>query len=199
MQPLTLDYTEAHVRAALRVQDWATLDVWATRLDELDERERDRRESVPLASAALWYAQAGLRVFPLQPGAKLPFKRSRGCHDATTDAERVAAWWHAEPNANVGLATGHVVDVIDIDGPTGVLSYAGAANLPRVLGKVSTPRAGGMHLYVAANGERGNRARLAAGIDYRGRGGYVVAPPSRTELGGYAWLSPLRLDTTRED
>lgn len=181
------------MRAALAAEDWASVDALGGVLDELDARERDRRASVTLAQAAAWYAECGLPVFPLQPGSKLPYRRSRGCHDATTDAERVAAWWRAEPAANVGLATGHAVDVIDVDGPTGVASYAHANKLPPACGLVSTPRAGGLHRYIASDGARGNRARLADGIDYRGRGGYVVAPPSRTELGAYRWLAPLTL------
>jgi hypothetical protein len=133
-------------------------------------------------------------VFPLQPQSKLPYPRSRGCKDATGDAERISRWWDAAPSANVAIATGHVVDVIDIDGSAGVLSYARVDDLPDVIGKVSTPRAGGLHLYVRADGTYGNRARVADGIDYRGRGGYVVAPPSVNADGAhYRWITALEL------
>jgi hypothetical protein len=57
---------------------------------------------------------------------------------------------------------------------------------------VSTPRAGGVHRFVRATG-RGNGQRIAPGLDYRGRGGYVVAPPSVVEGRRYTWLRALDL------
>jgi hypothetical protein len=48
-----------------------------------------------------------------------------------------------------------------------------------------------MHLYVPANPAVGNGAGLLPNVDYRGAGGYVVAPPSRTDVGSYRWLRPL--------
>ena len=183
------------MRAAVDAQDWPALDRWAAWLDEHDTATAARRQAVSLGGCALWYAHLGLRVFPLQPHAKVPRPGSHGCKDATTDIEQIQAWWQAEPDANIGIATGYVVDVIDIDGPAGVASWAHLEGLPPLLGQVSTPRAGGVHLYVpATNGKRGNAARIADGIDYRGRGGYVVAPPSVNGNGKrYRWLRPLEV------
>jgi Bifunctional DNA primase/polymerase, N-terminal len=42
-----------------------------------------------------------------------------GVKDATTNRARVLAWWTRYPQANVGLATGHRFDVLDVDGPEG--------------------------------------------------------------------------------
>jgi hypothetical protein len=39
----------------------------------------------------------------------------------------------------------------------------------------------------------GNGARIAPGIDYRGRGGYVVAAPSIVDGRRYGWVVPLDL------
>lgn len=147
-----------------------------------------------IASVALWYAEQGLRVFPLRPGGKQPLPGSRGCLEATSDPDRIRAWWAATPEANLGLATGHLVDVIDIDGPTGVQSWAEAETLPPVLGTVSTPRAGGSHLYIAADPRRTNGANVLPGVDIRAKGGYVVAPPSVGPAGVvYHWRRPLGL------
>lgn len=168
----------------------------------LDLADAERVEPM-LASSALWYASAGLRVFPLQPRSKIPFKGSKGCHDATADPDRIRAWWKADPDANVAIATGHVVDVIDVDGPAGNASLARRLlvrptvadpyhDIP-VVGVVSTPRLGGRHLYVEATGQ-GNGAGLLPGVDYRGLGGYVVAPPSVGADGTpYIWTRPLSL------
>jgi hypothetical protein len=42
-----------------------------------------------------------------------------GVTDATTNRARVLAWWSRHPQANIGLATGHCFDVLDVDGPEG--------------------------------------------------------------------------------
>lgn len=194
----------------------------ATRLaDQLDRMEPP--DPVSLLSAAIWYAQQGLRVFCLQPGAKVPYSKSHGVDDATDDPRVVEQRWLDHPNANIGLATGHVFDVIDFDGYHAHASFDVAMrqrlNMPpvpdklqikpddpddptrlawadakvEVRGTVSTPRPGGMHVYVPASGQ-GNAAGLFPGVDYRGLGGYVVAPPSVLDgragqvPGRYQWL-----------
>lgn len=183
---MTPDELETAIRAAMTAGDWAEAERLRADLDAVPRR------SPGLASSALWYAEQGLQVFPLQPGSKVPYSGSRGCKDATTDPGQVRRWWAERPSANVGLATGHLVDVIDIDGPEGVRSWAAAGDLPPVLGTVSTPRQGGTHLYVRATGA-GNRAAMRPGIDYRGLGGYVVAPPSVVGEVAYRWRRPLQV------
>jgi len=42
-----------------------------------------------------------------------------GVNDATCNRARVLAWWTRYPQANIGLATGHTFDVLDVDGPDG--------------------------------------------------------------------------------
>lgn len=144
-----------------------------------------------LGPSALWYAKQGWAVFPLAPNGKQPLLSKRdggnGLHDATTDLDQIRAWWQRYPEANIGLPTGHLFDVIDIDGPTGIESMHALepGALPDIHGKVGTPR--GFHLYVKNTGD-GNRAGVRPGIDYRGQGGYVVGPPSQIDLRRYAWL-----------
>lgn len=191
MKPPTYEAVEARLRTAIDAGNRAAMDSIAVELDALDAARR----TPTLLASALWYAEQGLHVFPLQPGLKTPMPKSHGCKDATTDADVIRAWWTETPAANVGIATGHLVDVIDIDGPTGVKSWSELYDtLPPVLGTVSTPRAGGTHLYIAATGD-GNRAAVWPGIDLRGIGGYVVAPPSVNADGiTYTWRSPLQLE-----
>lgn len=202
MRPLTIELVETMLSEAISDDNRGEIDRLTRQLDELDERSRRGRAS--LASAALWYAEQGLHVFPLQPFTKTPWPRSHGCKDATHDLGRIESWWAAAPQSNVGIATGHVVDVIDIDGPQGNVSLARLLEEhPHaldgiVVGQVLTPRPGGRHLYVRQR-ELNNGAALAPGIDYRGRGGYVVAPPSTTDArdkqvaGVYRWVRALSL------
>jgi hypothetical protein len=178
----------------------------AARLDWVQAAERRRLHAVgSLAAAAGWYARRGLPVFPLAPGSKVPLSgrccwgsHLRGCSQALSNVQAVEHWWRAHPTANIGLATGHVVDVIDVDGPVGWRSWLDGSDWPAVLGSVSTPRPGGVHRFIRRTG-RGNGQKIAPGVDFRGAGGYVVAPPSwvRTDTytGRYHWLSPLQLPT----
>ena len=194
-----LDALDLKLAEAARAGDWAE----AERIGaEADKIAAGIAAGLTCHAAALWYASVGLPVFPLMPGAKRPYPGSRGCLDATTDANQINTWWAAAPASNVAIATGHLLDVIDIDGPDGVVSWANITDGPPVLGKVSTPRPGGAHLDVAATGS-GNRAKMLPGIDYRGAGGYVVAPPSHLDAapdhayaGTYTWSRPLRWEVT---
>jgi hypothetical protein len=147
-----------------------------------------------LPAAAVAYARAGLLVFPCVAGEKRPLTE-HGFTDASTDAVRVAAWWRRWPQANVGLASGRPggFDVLDIDVHPGGSGFpalrrarqAGLADGWAVL--VRSP-SGGVHLYFPVDPEREQRswAIPRAHVDFRGAGGYVIAPPSQVmdEHGG---------------
>jgi hypothetical protein len=154
-----------------------------------------------LKEAALDYVRRGFPVFPVEPGDKRPLGRLvlHGLKDATCDEERVSRWWTEEPTANVGLVTGVVFDVLDVDGPEGIEALNAAAprdgeasdNHPMngVDGPTVITGRGGYHVYLGVTGH-GNRVGIVPHVDWRGRGGYVVAPPS-VHLSGrrYEWLS----------
>lgn len=156
-----------------------------------------------LADAAMTFTEWGWPVFPLTKHAKTPAipkrKGGKGFKDATTDTARIKKWWTRHPDHNIGLATGHRFDVIDIDtkdsdgnpSPEGVRSFMQlleSHDLPQCHG-IAVTASGGMHLYVKPTG-KGNFAGIRTGIDYRGLGGYVVAPPSTLGAPGrsYTWL-----------
>lgn len=135
--------------------------------------------------AALTYARRGWGVLPLD--GKLP-RTAHGSHDATTDPDAIAEWWARWPSANIGLATGDAFDALDID------SFDALDELRRNLCPGEYLPSGpvvitgkGLHFYVRSTGA-GNRAGVLPGVDWRGRGGYVVAPPSRHANGKrYRW------------
>lgn len=188
MRPLSRDEVEADLAEAMREGNWSTVEAYGAELDRFSEEVHP-----DLLGAALWYAHHGLHVFPVQPGSKVPHPHTRGVLEATTDPDRIRAWWDRWPGSNVALATGHLVDVVDFDGEEAHRAWGdryggGWAGLTPVA-TASTPRPGGFHLYVPASG-KGNRAAMLPSLDYRGLGGYVVAPPSRTDLGTYRFLRP---------
>jgi hypothetical protein len=140
-----------------------------------------------LHAAALWYAEQGIEVFPCRPNEKVPATRN-GVKDATTDPARIAEWWTRTPEANIGLAAGGIFDVLDIDEWTHVGREIGDI-IDEGFGFVATPR-GGTHVYLPASGD-GNATNLVPGVDFRGQGGYVLAPPSVLPNGTYCWLEPV--------
>jgi hypothetical protein len=189
--PERTDYP-ARLRAAfldaVAAGDTVRADNLGVTLDAVDQAPQS------LLAAAQWYALRGWRVFPLVPGGKTPLTR-RGFHDATTDQRQIREWWGEDgmdPECNIGLPTGVRFDVIDVDyrrHPNAMRTWAVIEQDFVVHGMVSTP--GGMHFYVMPTGdESGVGPGGIAGLDYRGEGGYVVAPPSVRPDGRYAWWSP---------
>ena len=120
-----------------------------------------------------------------------------GFYDATTDLETICGWWEECPDANVAIRTGKEsgIWVLDIDGSEGKATLIELQEKHGELGDpsliVETP-GGGLHLYYPYPliGEVGCRANMRPGIDVRGDGGYVIAPPSIHPNGGrYEWLT----------
>jgi hypothetical protein len=139
--------------------------------------------------AALAYAGIGWPVFPCQPGSKEP-ATAHGFHDASTDEGQIRDWWRRDPDRNVAIATGAPgPDVLDVDVKPEGSGFAALNELKRAglvdgyHAIVRTPGRG-FHLYYQGT-DQGNGRLPRAFLDFRSRGGYVVAPPSRDPRGGY--------------
>jgi hypothetical protein len=128
------------------------------------------------------YAERGYPVFPTAP-SKRPLV-AHGHYDATLDRAQIGAWWDRWSDAGVAIRTGAASGllVLDVDGDAGhdALYHLERKHgaLPRTA-SVRTPR-GGAHLYFKhPGGTVGcSASRLGPGLDVRGDGGYVIAPPS---------------------
>jgi hypothetical protein len=160
------------------------------------------------AQAARAYATLGFPVVPMhtaQPdgGCTCPdlgcpeagkHPRLRGWQRlATVDPAVVGEWWQRWPDANLGPAAGRRFDILDVDGDRGVEALGAALSIAPAEhpGPVARTGGGGWHLLYAPTG-LGNRVRLLPGVDWRGRGGLIVAPPSRHASGHrYRWVRPL--------
>jgi bifunctional DNA primase/polymerase-like protein len=120
-----------------------------------------------------------------------------GVKDATCNRARVLAWWTHQPQANIGLATGHDFDVLDVDGPEGEQAIRALATEHGLhsSGPLVRTGGGGWHYYLAPTGLGNAHPRDLEHVDWRGRGGYVVAPPSRHTSGHpYQWMTGRDLD-----
>lgn len=156
--------------------------------------------------AALSLAALGFRVLQLHGivggrctcGAALcssPGKhplRDGGYKVATTNPDLIKQWWTDAPQANIGIATGDGLVVLDIDNRHG--GDESLADLVREVGKppdtVESQTGNGRHIYLH---DPTGRIRTGIvdgrpGIDVKAEGGYVVAPPSRHWSGQhYQW------------
>jgi hypothetical protein len=109
----------------------------------------------------------------------------------------VLAWWTRHPQANIGLATGHTFDVLDVDGPAGAhaIQELAATHGLHSSGPLVRTGGGGWHYYLAPSSLGNARPQGLEHVDWRGRGGYVVAPPSRHASGRpYQWVIGRDLD-----
>jgi hypothetical protein len=151
-----------------------------------------------LASHAFRLALRGLAVFPLAPGTKVPLRGSRGHLDASREGKAIRARWLKTRNANIGVATGARSDIwaLDVDP-----QHGGDKTMARLTDRygdllstvaVQTPN-DGVHLWwrwpESGPEIRNSASRIGPGIDVRGEGGYVVAPPSVLSDGRcYHWI-----------
>lgn len=160
---------------------------------------------------ALTYGRLGWPVFPVHSiredggctcrdgrACDSPAKHPRtanGLNDAATDEDTIRDWWQRWPNANIGVRTDAFV-VLDVDPRNG-----GEASLEDLIhdhGRdwldtlTSLTGGGGQHyIFRAPVGMRihsGTSKNLPPGIDIRGIGNYIVAPPSVHASGNfYRW------------
>ena len=142
--------------------------------------------------AALALAQRGLAVFPCRPQDKRP-ATANGLKDATTDLDIIRQWWRQEPQFNLAIATGAVsgIFVVDIDGLDAEVELrrleAEHGEIPSTIEAIT---ARGRHVYFRSPEipVRNSVSKIAPGIDVRGDGGYVLAPPSIHPTGRrYEW------------
>jgi Bifunctional DNA primase/polymerase, N-terminal/Primase C terminal 1 (PriCT-1) len=148
-----------------------------------------------LCNAALYYAELGYQVFPCAPGGKVPLT-SHGFKDATTDADRIEAWWKEHPAANIAVTTEGLL-VIDVDGADNPWPGDPARAQELARGPVSLTPSGGRHyVFRQPTGRacRNTAGRVAPGVDTRADGGYIVVPPSVVEGKAYRWAPAMELD-----
>jgi hypothetical protein len=146
------------------------------------------------AKAALRYRARGWSVVPIEPRGKRPLVRWEPLQRRAPSEAEIRAWFERWPDANVGVVTGAVsgLVVVDVDprhGGTEALAELERTHGPLPSGVEARTGGGGRHLYFAHPGDVvHNRVGLAPGIDLRGDGGVVVAPPSIHPSGRrYRW------------
>lgn len=165
-----------------------------------------------LETAAIDLAAGGYHVFPCKPRRKEPLTVS-GFKNATVDERTILHWWDRRPDANVGVACGASgIVVLDIDSKQGadpreIISRLGLTHQPIVwTGEAGPPDAehpnslaGVRGAHIPFRGPHRTCDTTIPGVELRGNGSYVIAPPSVHPSGvAYAgdlpatiWLSEL--------
>ena len=160
-----------------------------------------------MCSAALDYAARGWEVFPAPPGEKKSCKAAKYSGGIkwgkTTDPKTVNKDFRKFPDANIGVATGVASGIFvieadtpeghDVDGLASIKALeAEHGALPDTLMAISP--SGSVHRYFNHPGAQikvwNSDGKIAPGVDIRGDGGMVIAPPSiKPNVGIYKWLN----------
>ena len=149
---------------------------------------------------ALAYANKGIRVVPIKQGEKRP--PMQGWQNAaTSDPTTIRTWFEGQfKDCGLGIATGdfrnRYLIVIDIDDREQFSGSDTLADLEELNGKLPETvevitGSGGRHIYFLTDQPIRNEAsgRLGVGIDIRGIGGQVLAPPTVHPNGKtYEWV-----------
>jgi hypothetical protein len=159
-----------------------------------------------MLDTAFQYAARGWHVFPAPPGKKLSYYSAEKTNGrrwgATNNVDEINCYFAKFPRANIGIATGaesafFVVeaDTIkghDVDGIASLKALEAVHGpLPETL--MAESPSGSIHYYFRWPRDviiRNSASKIGPGIDVRGAGGMVIAPPSaRPGKGRYRWLN----------
>jgi phage/plasmid primase, P4 family, C-terminal domain len=140
-----------------------------------------------LAQALEYARDRRWSVFPVDSAEKRPLIL-KWTSRASTEEDTIDRWWRKWPDAGIGIVTGQVSQlcVVDIDSDAALTRLQAEGPIPDTL-TVETGR--GIHLYFQTVTDVPNRTGLLCpGIDIRGNGGFVIAPPSLHHSGKrYTW------------
>jgi len=148
---------------------------------------------------ALDYANKGWRIVPIRPGEKRPALHNWTV-TASKDPQQITEWFTgAFADHGIGIATGPEsgIFVLDVDITDTKAGDETLADLEQLYGRlpdtlIAITGSGGWHIYLnyPPDLEIRNDAgrRLGPGLDIRGTGGQVVAPPTIHPNGNaYQW------------
>jgi hypothetical protein len=155
---------------------------------------------------AKYYRSLGWSVIPLSPGSKIPPKdfspipyRERYATDQELEA------WFGGGNNNIGIVTGKLSKLLVIDLDRAKPEYSEENTIQYIGDSIETPMvstpSGGLHIYYKYPDGKNVTigSNLLPATDFRGEGGYVVAPPSvNGKPNAYAWVLDVK-DTSIKD
>ncbi|MBI1744682.1 bifunctional DNA primase/polymerase [Candidatus Acetothermia bacterium] len=145
--------------------------------------------------AALDYLHRGWSIIPIKPRDKRPLVDWAEFQSRRPTEDEVRSWFERWPEANVAIVTGAISNIIvlDIEADAHLNSDSIKKDHPVPITTMSRSGSGGQHIYFhRPRFHVPNAVRILPGVDLRGDGGYVVAPPSLHPCGQrYEWIIEL--------
>ncbi len=133
--------------------------------------------SVDMLTTTLAYARHGWAVLPIRARGKKPLT-AHGVKDASTDPDIIQRWWRQWPDANVGISCGSVsggLVVLDVD-QAEMRWQLEKTHGPLPKTRVVRTGRGTHHYFLSPEPIR--TQEIVSGLEVRGEGAYVLAPPS---------------------
>jgi hypothetical protein len=125
---------------------------------------------------ALEYCNRELSVIPVGKD-KTPLILWKEFQERRATREEIIEWWKKYPDANVGIVTGKISNLLVIDCDSKETIDFFTNNYTGETPCVKTPR--GQHFYFQHHDGVTNAAMVGGRkLDVRGSGGYIIAPPS---------------------
>ncbi len=144
--------------------------------------------------AALQYLGRGFSVIPVRKD-KTPLVPWKDFTTRKATEEEVNKWYDQWPDAQVAIVTGAISGVVVLDADKKD-ALKGVSILPTPIAKAYR----GPHYYLKCpDFPVSNKVGILDGVDFKGDGGYIVAPPSVNEQGHqYEWMIDLDGETLAE-
>jgi predicted P-loop ATPase len=189
--------------------NWKVADLF-NKLDKLSTSKQSttaaKEQPLSMLAAALHYAtERGWDVFPAPPGKKKSYKSAEYSGGAkwgkTRDPKQIRRDFTHWKDANVGIPTGKDNGIWGIEADTlKGHNVDGIAELRKLEAKhgplpvtlmAESPSGSRHRLFNWPKGVeiRNSTSAIAPGVDVRGEGGMVIAPPSMRADGVYRWLN----------
>lgn len=148
-----------------------------------------------IIESAIKYAELGLSVIPVGRD-KNPIVKWKGYQRTPADSSRIRGWWRKYPNANIGIVTGRLSNIVSIDFDSQEALDRYQATIEDIDGHLHFKTGKGWQYIFRWTGYGGgNKTGIMENVDIRGEGGYIVVPPSLHENGTtYTWdgnINPL--------
>ena len=135
-----------------------------------------------LLEDALKYRSENVSVIPVGRD-KIPLTPWQEYQTRLATVEEIQNWWRAYPDANVGIVTGRLSNLVVVDVEKG----GSTDGFP--VTAIAKTGGGGWHYYYRYCEGVTNKARILPLTDIRGEGGYVVSPNSLHASGNrYEWI-----------
>jgi hypothetical protein len=158
---------------------------------------QENKEIAELNKAIEQYIALDFSIIPLKSGEKIPEQSWKEYQKRKASVEEIFEWYIEYGIFNIGIVTGKVSKLVVIDCDSPEESEVLKAYVPEVARTAICKTNRGFHYYFRSNGERIRTQRIlvnevAGGIELKGEGSYVVAPPSTIDKVKREWLVGLK-------